>query len=386
MVQFHSAWFGVVVTLPLTLAVASMAGYFVAAEYFFARIVVSLVVIQGIILLNALLIVSVQANEAGGTSVQDASGRLLASRSATRDIGDEKRSLINLFIVILLLSSLWSVWRESLPVLSLIGEHVLWTYTSTVNGKDVVHPLTVAGFLMALIIAAVSIVVVRNIGGLLDVVLLKRVDMRADTSFAVKVVARYVVILTGVILASRKLGLGWDDVQWLVAALSVGLGFGLQEIFGNLVAGLIMLAERPVRIGDVVTVGDVTGTVARISARATTVTDFDNKEILIPNKSFVTDRVINWTLSSQTTRLQLKISLPRAANVAQAEKLMLDVVRSNPDVVSDLAPTVLFVGFGDNKLNFEISAFVDSFSKRQRVHHEINCAVEQALRNQGITD
>jgi potassium efflux system protein len=147
-----------------------------------------------------------------------------------------------------------------------------------------------------------------------------------------------------------------------------------------------MLAERPVRIGDVVTVGDVTGTVARISARATTVTDFDNKEILIPNKSFVTDRVINWTLSSQTTRLQLKISLPRAANVAQAEKLMLDVVRSNPDVVSDLAPTVLFVGFGDNKLNFEISAFVDSFSKRQRVHHEINCAVEQALRNQGITD
>lgn len=116
--------------------------------------------------------------------------------------------------------------------------------------------------------------------------------MRADTSFAVKVVARYAVILTGVILASRKLGLGWDDVQWLVAALSVGLGFGLQEIFGNLVAGLIMLAERPVRIGDVVTVGDVTGTVARISARATTVTDFDNKEILIPNKSFVTDRVV----------------------------------------------------------------------------------------------
>lgn len=384
MVQFHSAWFGVVVTLPLTLAVASMAGYFVAAEYFFARIVVSLVVIQGIILLNALLIVSVQANEASGTSVQDASGRLLASRSATRDIGDEKRSLINLFIVILLLSSLWSVWRESLPVLSLIGEHVLWTYTNTVNGKDVVHPLTVAGFLMALIIAAVSIVVMRNISGLLDVVLLRRVDMRADTSFAVKVVARYAVILTGVILASRKLGLGWDDVQWLVAALSVGLGFGLQEIFGNLVAGLIMLAERPVRIGDVVTVGDVTGTVAHISARATTVTDFDNKEILIPNKSFVTDRVVNWTLSSQTTRLQLKVSLPRVTNVAQAEQLMLDVVRSNPDVVADLAPTVIFAGFGDNKLNFEISAFVDSFSKRQRVQHELNCAVEQALRNQGI--
>lgn len=384
MVQFHSVWFGVLVTLPLALAVASMIGYFVAAEYFFGRIIVSLVVVQGIILLNALLIVQVRANEAGEANAVNAGRHAAAPHSATREISEEKRSLINLFIVIALLSGLWSVWRDSLPVLSVIGDHALWTYTSMVKGKEVIHPLTVAGFLTALIIAAVSIVVVRNISGFLDVVLLKRVDMRADTSFAVKVIARYLVILAGVILASRKLGLGWDDVQWLVAALSVGLGFGLQEIFGNLVAGLMMLAERPVRIGDIVTVGDVTGTVSKIQARATTVTDFDNKEILIPNKSFITDRVINWTLSNQTTRLLLKVSVPRGTDVGRAQKVLLDVVLANRDVSTALPPAVLCLGMVDKGLEFEVSAFVDSFDKRRRVQHELNGAIDLALRESGI--
>jgi potassium efflux system protein len=186
------------------------------------------------------------------------------------------------------------------------------------------------------------------------------------------------------VVASSVLGIGWSDVQWLVAALSVGLGFGLQEIFANLVSGLIVLAERPIRIGDVVTVGDVSGTVSRIRARATTVTDFDNKEVLIPNKSFITDRVINWTLSNQTTRLLLKIGLPYGTDVALAQRVMLETVRRNPDVLREPAPSVFFTGFSGSSFDFEIRAFVDSLDKRLRAQHEINLALGGALRDNGI--
>jgi potassium efflux system protein len=145
------------------------------------------------------------------------------------------------------------------------------------------------------------------------------------------------------------------------------------------VSGLILLAERPVRIGDVVTVGDVSGTVSRIRARATTVTDFDNKEVLIPNKSFITDRVINWTLSSQTTRLLLKTGVPAGTDIALAQRTMLDAVRRIPDVLREPPPSVFFVGSGASSLDFEIRAFVDSFDKRLRVQHEINLALDGAL-------
>ena len=125
-------------------------------------------------------------------------------------------------------------------------------------------------------------------------------------------------------------------------------------------SGLIVLGERPIRVGDVVTVGDITGTVTSIRARATVVTDFENKEVMIPNKAFITERVINWTLSNQTTRLLITLGLAYGTDVERAQRLMLAAVESNADVLRDPAPSVFFVGFGDSALNFEIRAFVDT--------------------------
>jgi hypothetical protein len=111
---------------------------------------------------------------------------------------------------------------------------------------------------------------------------------------------------SSLVFAFQAIGVSWSSIQWLAAAITVGLGFGLQEIFANFVSRLILLFERPIRLGDTVTVGDVEGTVSRIQIRATTVTDWNRKEIVIPNKEFVTDRIINWSLSDQIT-----ISCPR---------------------------------------------------------------------------
>ncbi|MBK7326785.1 MAG: mechanosensitive ion channel [Propionivibrio sp.] len=209
-----------------------------------------------------------------------------------------------------------------------------------------VFSLSVGHVFLALLVASITTVAVRNVGALLDIVLLKRLEMRADATYAIKVVTRYALTAIGVAAASRVLDIGWNNLQWLVAALSVGLGFGLQEIFANFVSGLIVLAERPIRIGDVVTVGDVTGTVARIRARATAVIDFDNKEVIIPNKAFITDRVINWTLSTGTTRLLIKVGVAYGCDTALVQKLLLEIVQANDDVLEQPSPSVYFIDFG----------------------------------------
>ena len=123
---------------------------------------------------------------------------------------------------------------------------------------------------------------------------------------------------------------------------------------------------------------------ALLGGSATVVVDFDNKEVIIPNKAFITERVINWTLSDQTTRLLIKIGVAYGSDIALVQRLILDVVRGNRDVLQDPSPSVYLVAFGDSTLDFEIRAFVDSLDKRLRVQHEINIEVARLLRENDI--
>ncbi|HQR54202.1 MAG TPA: mechanosensitive ion channel [Burkholderiales bacterium] len=400
-VQLHGVWFTLLLALPLGIAILAATGYIVAAGYFFARLLESVFLVLVAVMLYGLIALWVQVQRArlvrrgnanaapsAGIVVHGDTGSAVASMPSPRldvaAIGEQTRSLLDLFTTLLLLAGMWWVWHEAVPALSVIGDYALWSYSDTVDDKIVQHPVTVGGLFVALIVGAVTAVAVRNVGALLDIVLLQRLEMQADATYAIKVTARYALAAIGIAVAANNLGIGWSDVQWLVAALGVGLGFGLQEIFANFVSGLIVLAERPIRIGDVVTVGDVSGTVSHIRARATSVIDFDNKEVIIPNKSFITDRVVNWTLSNQTTRLLLKISVAQGSDVVLAQRVMLDALRRNRDVLAQPPPSVFFVGFGSKGLDLEICAFVGSFEQRLRVQHEINLAVNQALRENGI--
>jgi potassium efflux system protein len=215
-------------------------------------------------------------------------------------------------------------------------------------------------------------------------VLLQRFELQKDATYAIKTVSRYVILGVGLIAVSNILHIDWSKLQWLVAALGLGLGFGLQEVVANFVSGLIVLGERPIRIGDVVTVGDISGTVTRIRARATVVTDFDNKETMIPNKAFITERVVNWTLYSQVTRLLITVGVAYGSDVEKARSVMMEAVKSVPEVLEEPAPSVFFVRFGESSLDFEIRAHVDGIDKRLRTQHEINVAVERALSAAGI--
>ena len=402
-VRLYALWFSAAVAVPLAIAGLSAAGYFVAAGYFFGHTLMSLFLILGAVALYGLIALWVQverrrlrrhqarealrqAREAAAETGEDGSevAEPAPARLDIAAISEQTRSLLDLFITLLLLGGIWEVWKGGLPALSVIGDYVLWTYHATVDGTATTLPLTVGNLFMAIVVGVVTVVAVRNVGALLDIVLLQRFEVQADATYAIKIITRYVLAAVGMVSALSIVGIGWADVHWLIAAMGVGLGFGLQEIVANFVSGLIVLAERPIRIGDIVTVGEVTGTVARIRARATAVVDFDGKEVIIPNKAFITGSVVNWTLSNQTTRLLLKVGVAYGSDIALVQRVLLEAVRANADVLADPSPSVFFMGFGDSSLDFEIRAFVGSFDKRLRVQHELNVAMEAVLREQGV--
>jgi potassium efflux system protein len=170
----------------------------------------------------------------------------------------------------------------------------------------------------------------------------------------------------------------------MAAGLSVGLGFGLQEIFANFFAGLIMLFERPVRIGDVVTLGEYSGTIKNIRMRSTMLTDFDNREIIVPNKMFVTERLINWTLTSGVVRMSFDVGVSYSADPRLVHEILLRILAEDPRVLKDPAPSVIFREFGPSSLNFRCFAHVEDISVRFLVQNDLHMRIIEVFREKGI--
>jgi potassium efflux system protein len=236
----------------------------------------------------------------------------------------------------------------------------------------------------ALALLGLILFIARNLPGLLEIAVLQRFAMDAGNRYAVTAITRYAITIIGVLVALNIIGFGWEKAQWLVAALSVGLGFGLQEIFANFVSGIIILLERPIRVGDAVTLENFSGTVTRIRIRATTITDWDRKEIVIPNKTFITGSLINWSLSDPITRIVIPVGVAYGSNTTLVHKVLLDVAKSNPMVLDEPEPAVLFLKFGDSALNFEVRVFVRQLADRLPLTHELHDSIHRALAKHGI--
>jgi potassium efflux system protein len=298
-------------------------------------------------------------------------------------ISEQTRKLVRLVAFLLLSATLYFFWREALPSLALL-DVPLWQQTVMVDGAARSMPVTVSNVMVAIAIGVITIIASRNLPGLLEITALHRLRIEAGTRYAVAAVSRYLIAIVGLIFAFRSIGFDWSQVQWIVAALGVGVGFGLQEIVANFISGLIILFERPVRVGDTVTIGNLTGTVSRIHIRATSMTDGENREIIIPNKSLITEKVINWTLTDSITRVTLKIAIAYGTDTLKAQTLMLDAVKATPQVLDAPAPSVFFIGFGTTALEFEVRAFVLQLAHRSAVINDLHVAIERALREQQI--
>ena len=208
--------------------------------------------------------------------------------------------------------------------------------------------ITLGDLLGAFLIITMTLVAIGNIPGLLEIAVLQHLPLDTALRYAITTVTRYLIIIAGVSWALATLDFGWSKIQWLVAAISVGLGFGLQEIFANFVSGLILLFERPLRAGDIVTVGNVTGKVLQIKTRATTIQDWDRKELVVPNKEFITSQLLNWTLVDQVNRLVIPVGVAYGTDIAKARTILLRIAKEHPLVMHDPEPSVTFDLFGDS--------------------------------------
>ncbi|NBM54048.1 mechanosensitive channel MscK [Proteus sp. G2669] len=299
-------------------------------------------------------------------------------------INQQSLRLTTMILFIIFASSFYGIWSDFITVFTYLDGITLWSYTLPTELGNVVKAVTVADLLLSVSIMAISWFMTRNLPGLLEVLILSRIKLQQGASYAITTILTYVIIAIGTIVSLGILGVAWEKLQWLAAALTVGLGFGLQEIFANFVSGLIILFERPVRIGDTVTIGTYSGTVSRIRIRATTVTDFDRKEVIIPNKAFVTERLINWTLSDTVTRIIIQVGVAYGSDLDKVKAILMKAAKENTRVMTEPEPVVLFTEFGASTLNHDLRFYVRTLGDRSIAIDEVNRAIDKLCNENDI--
>ncbi|MCA9001147.1 MAG: mechanosensitive ion channel, partial [Planctomycetes bacterium] len=244
--------------------------------------------------------------------------------------------------------------------------------------------LTLADILLAIGFGLLAAFAAKNLPALLELAVLQRLPLDGGARYAVSTIVRYLILIAGVSAVSSALGIGWHHVQWLAAALTFGIAFGLQEIFANFISGLIILIERPIRVGDIVTVGGTEGRVTQLRMRATTIMDWDQRELLVPNKEFITGSIINWTLSDPITRMVVPVGIAYGSDTRLARKLLLDVAKANPKVLQNPEPSAIFRSFGDSTLDFNLRVFIANRDLWAEITDNLHSQIDATFRKHGI--
>ena len=303
------------------------------------------------------------------------------------DLNEVRSQLLrfaDLFIWTALFAIFYYVWSDLVTVVSYLRDITLWQQTSTTEAGVVTETISLFNLIVALIIVVITYILVRNIQGILEVLIFSRVKLSQGTPYTITTLLTYIFVAVGGAWAFSTLGMSWSKLQWLFAALSVGLGFGMQEIFANFVSGIILLFERPIRVGDTVTINGVTGTVAKIRIRAITMIDPDRKEVIVPNKSFVTGQVINWALSNTVTRLVVSVGVAYGSDLDLVKRLLLQAAHEQPSVLKDPEPRALFLTFGASTLDHELRVYVGQVSERNDTLDALNRRVNELFAENNI--
>lgn len=409
--RLEYVWYPLLVLVPVGLALLAALGYYFTSQQLAWRIFQSLVLLIAIVLIMSLVMrwVLLQRRklrmQQAQTRHQESSAEVPETpiplpEESPPDVQlqmQQTHRLLHTFAVAMLLVGLWVIWDDVRPAFDFFEEWPIWHSTTTVTEtvpsetgtpltrtREVPEAITIADVVFGLIVMMLTVVATRNIPGLLEFAILSRLPLDKSARYAITALVSYVIILLGLILAGRIIGLHWQQIQWMATALTFGLAFGLQEIFANFVAGIIILFERPVRVGDVVELDGVTGVVTQIRIRATTITNWDKKDFIVPNKEFITGKVLNWTLSDQVTRLVITVGIAYGSDTQRATQILERVIKENPDVLEEPKPKITFDMFADSSLNFTIRAFVGAMDKRLPVTHQLHTAIDDAFRVAGI--
>ncbi len=408
LLRAHALWFPILVAFPLVVLATLLGGYvysmiMMASDlvatlwWFVAMLLVYSLVLRWLMLLRQRLAYRAaterrQAMLAAREAAETESGDLEAAESQSDytdvdldAVTDDTRELLRISVAFVTLAGLYLIWSSVLPALGILDEMTLWHTSATVDGQEQMLPVSLADLGLALLYIVAMTVLAKRLPAVLDVILLERFHMSSGSRYTVTALTTYAVITVGTLLALNTIGAQWSQLQWLVAALGVGIGFGLQEIVANFISGLIILFERPVRVGDMVTVGETDGVVTKIRIRATTIRNLDRKELLVPNKEFITGRLLNWSLSDQVTRVMIVVGVAYGTDVEKAHDLMREAAQEHERVLDDPKPSLSFEGFGDNSLTLILRAFIDDLDYRIATITDLHKAINRKFERAGIS-
>jgi potassium efflux system protein len=384
--RFRYVWHALGLAMPLLAIVLAWAGYVLTAGVLSQRLVYTFLLMSlAVIVLTGLKrALALGLRRRAETTPGQAAATQWVENENTRNRVDHLLRFTTMVVMVLIV---WWVWTPIIPALGMLKQVKLWG--GTVSLAD-------AG--LAVIVLVLMVGLCGNFPALVEAVILQRLPIDTGAKYAIRTVLRYVIGVLGTVVALGLVGVEWSNVQWLVAAMTVGLGFGLQEIFANFVSGLIILFERPIRLGDTVTVGDVTGTITKMRIRATVVTDWNCRELIVPNKDFIVGRVVNWTLSDRLLRLALPVPLPPDFDLIKAEAILMDAARKHPQVLKTPPPSAVLTDLTPAAMKFELRVFIRGAenapngswdnpgsqgsllqAQTDQVRHDLNMAIEKAF-------
>lgn len=356
-----------------TVAVAEIAGYSALALFIFKASLRTLFIFA-----LAWLFMTLVRGLLESVIRSRAAQKLSFFRNQANAIIDRSTKLMNLFIFILFCGAVLETWRVFTNSWEFFSRILTFGITIKDTRITVLLVLTAAAFLWGAMVGS----------RLLQLFLTREVFPRRRVNPGIGVsIARlvnYAVLLAGVLLALATLGFELTNLTIIASALSVGIGFGLQTIVNNFVCGLILLFERPVKVGDVIQLGDQWATIRDIGLRATFIETFDQSEIVVPNSDLITNQVTNWTLANRNMRLILSIGVAYGTDVPMVLQTLQDVTRESPRVLKYPEPSIFFMGFGDSSLDFQLRVWIDDIDYMNVVRSELNQAIERQFRERGI--
>ncbi|WP_307833596.1 DUF3772 domain-containing protein [Azospirillum brasilense] len=359
--------------------VAAGSGYLVGAIYA-SKLMLTTLIIGGVLLvargvLRELLCVLL---ERGSGQVAEVRDIVIATDRGRRMLGQAGRTVIDGLLLTVAAFFLLPLTGMTLSEMKGLADGFLSGVT--VGGVRIAP----GDIMSALMVLGVVVAVTRFIQRQLDERILGRVNMDDGVRNSIRMGVGYLGTTMAVLMSVGTLGLDLSSLAMIASALSVGIGFGLQNVVSNFISGLIMLVERPVKVGDWVVVNGLEGTVRRISVRATEIQTFQRASVIIPNSEFISKSVVNWTLKDKTTRIEIKVRITYDTDARQVYALLLRIGYGHAQVLRNPEPVVMFRDFGPSGPEFELRCFVANTEHIIPVRNELRMRILEQFREQGI--
>jgi len=294
---------------------------------------------------------------------------------------EKTKAFVDTIFSILVLLSMATIWNHGNVFELALSKVILCTWTS----GDSLFFLSLYSVTTSLFVLTISLLLIRALPTFFELFIFPKFEINASLRYTIISVSRYIACALTLFLTLGYLQVDLSKVGWLVAALGVGLGFGLQEIFSNFICGLILLIERPIRVGDTVTIDGVTGQVTQINTRSSTITDWDKLENVIPNKTFITQKLTNWSLSNQLSRIIIPIKVDYDSDPKHIKQLLCTVAEGNVSVVAEPKPFALFIKHAASSLDFELRVYTKDIGARATVQDTLLTDIHETLKREGIT-